>query len=326
MKTAFVTGATGLLGRHLVRNLVEQGWSVRALHRSPGDAAALREIGAQPVAGDLNDLASLRDGMAGAAVVVFHAAALFTMWAALADFERVNIEGTSNMLAAAQAEGVECFVYISAAGVVMGEGKPMRDVTEDAPLAYPSWAPYLSTKARAQELVLEANKISGIRTAVIMPPMIWGRGMHMLDNIVKNVAEGRFRWPAGGEQMMSTAHVDNVCACAILAAEKSPGGRAYFVSDGKNQSMRAVLSDLLSTRGVVVKAANAPLDMAWRMAMVMEFIWRTFRRSGEPPLTRQMLRLVGYDFTVSNQRARDELGYQPVTNWAEGLAEMRASG
>ena len=80
--------------------------------------------------------------------------------------------------------------------------------------------------------------------------------------------------------MMSTAHVDNVCACAILAAEKSPGGRAYFVSDGKNQSMRAVLSDLLSTRGVVVKAANAPLDMAWRIATVMEFIWRTFRRSG----------------------------------------------
>lgn len=322
MKTAFVTGATGLLGRQLARKLVEQGWIVRALHRSPRDATLLQEIGAQPVAGDLNDLASLGDGMAGADAV-FHAAALFTMWAPPADFERVNVEGTANMLAAAQAEGVECFVYISAAGVVMGDGKPMRDVSEDAPLAYPYWAPYLATKARAQRLVLEANKNPGFRTAVIMPPMIWGRDMHMLDAIVKNVAQGRFRWPGGGEQMMSTAHVDNVCACAMLAAEKSPGGRAYFVSDGKNQSMRAVLSDLLATRGVAVNAASAPLGMAWRIATVMEWLWRTFRRPGEPPLTRQMLRLVGYDFTISSRRASDELGYQPVISWTDGLAEMR---
>ncbi|BBD99849.1 hypothetical protein SAMIE_1033500 [Sphingobium amiense] len=323
MKTAFVTGATGLLGRHLVRNLIDRGWTVRALHRSAGDAEALRQIGAEPVRGDLDDPATLRQGMAGVDAV-FHAAALFTMWAAPADFERVNIAGTANMLAAAQAEGVARFVYISAAGVVMGDGKPMRDVTEDAPLAYPSWAPYLSTKARAQQLVLDANGTAGVRTAVIMPPMIWGRGMHMLDNIVANVAEGRFRWPAGGEQMMSTAHVDNVCACAILAAEKSPGGRAYFVSDGRDQSMRAVLTGLLATRGVTIDAASAPIGMAWRMATVMEFVWRTFRRAGEPPLTRQMLRLVGYDFTVSNRRASEELGYHPVTNWADGLADMRA--
>ena len=323
MKTAFVTGATGLLGHHLVQQLVDCGWTVRALHRSPRDAPALRKIGAQPVPGDLSDLASLRQGMEGADAV-FHAAALFTMWASPADFERVNVGGTANMLAAAQAECVKSFVYISAAGVVMGKGKPMRDVTEDAPLAYPSWAPYLSTKARAQELVLKANG-DGFRTAVIMPPMIWGRGMHMLDNIVKNVAEGRFRWPAGGEQMMSTAHVDNVCACAILAAEKSAGGRAYFVSDGTDQSMRSVLTDLLATRGVAVKAASAPLGVAWRMATVMELLWRTFRLAGEPPLTRQMLRLVGHDFTISHQRASDELGYRPVTNWTEGLAGMRAA-
>ncbi|PJG47352.1 hypothetical protein CAF53_03190 [Sphingobium sp. LB126] len=324
MKTAFVTGATGLLGHHLVEKLVERGWTVRALHRSPGDAAKLRAIGAQPVAGTLDDQASLRRGMAGADAV-FHAAALFTMWAPLADFERVNIQGTSNMLAAARAEGVEAFVYVSAAGVVMGDGKPMFDVTEDAPLSYPSWAPYLATKARAQELVLKANDAGDVRTTVILPPMIWGRGMHMLDNIVANVREGRFRWPAGGQQMMSTAHVDNVCACAILAAEKSPGGRAYFVSDGQHQSMRAVLTDLLATRGVAVKASNAPLGMAWFMATIMEFMWRTFKRPGEPPLTRQMLRLVGYDFTVSDQRARDELGYQPVTNWSAGIAGMRAT-
>lgn len=280
-------------------------------------------FGAEPCAGDLGDPAALRKGMAGADAV-FHAAALFTMWAPRADFEQANVEGTRNMLAAAQAERVARFVYISAAGVVMGDGKPMTDVSEDTPLAYPSWAPYLATKAQAQDLVLNADGVGGLRTAVILPPLIWGAGMPMLEHIVEDVTAGRFAWPAGGKQLMSTAHVDNVCAGAILAAEKSPGGRAYFVTDGKNQSMRSVMTALVGTKGVEIKARSVPLGVAWFMASLMEFVWRTFRRSGEPPLTRQMLRLVGYDFTVSDSRARDELGYAPVTSWAQGIAAMRA--
>ncbi|MEJ5143645.1 NAD-dependent epimerase/dehydratase family protein [Gluconobacter albidus] len=324
MSTAFVTGATGLLGRRLVEQLVQQGWNVRVLHRNPSDAVKLRAIGAEPIGGELEDQAALRKGMAGADTV-FHAAALFTMWAPAVEFERANVEGTRNMLAAAQAEHVTCFVYISAAGVVMGDGKPMKEITEDTPLAYPSWAPYLASKARAQKLVLSANKPGELRTAIILPPLIWGTGMPMLDNLIKQVTSGSFAWPAGGNQIMSTAHVDNVCACAILAAEKSPGGRSYFVTDGQSQSMRAVMTALVGTKGVEIKARNAPLRIAWYMAWMMEFVWRTFGRSGEPPLTRQMLRMVGYDFTVSDRRAREELGYAPVTSWVEGLAVMHVA-
>src|SRR6195952_4803914 len=249
MATAFVTGATGLLGGHLVERLVREGWTVRALHRTPGDATKLRAIGAEPFAGNLGNLTALRKGMEGVDAV-FHAAALFTMWAPTDDFEKANVEGTRNMLAAAQAECVTRFVYISAAGVVMGDGKPMTDITEDTPLAYPVWAPYLASKARAQKLVLDADKAGGLRTAVILPPLIWGAGMPMLGHMVEDVKAGRFAWPAGGKQLMSTAHVDNVCACAILAAEKSAGGRAFFVTDGSNQPMRSVITELVRTKGV----------------------------------------------------------------------------
>ncbi len=326
MTTAFVTGGTGFLGRRLIEVLVARGWTVRALHRSPADAARLRNLGAEPAQGDLTDAQSLRRGLAGAEVV-FHAAALFTFWAPAADFERANVEGARHLLAAAQDEHVGRFVQIGASGAVMGAPRPMTDVTEDAPLAFPSWAPYLASKARAQALTLAADGVGGMRTAVVLPPMIWGAGMPMLEGLVADVRAGRFAWPGGGASRISTAHVDNVCEAAILAAGRAPQdrawGRAYFVTDGQTRTLREVLSAFLTARGVEPRAASAPIPVAWAMATLLEPLWRTFRLKGQPPLTRQMLRMVGYDFTISDQRAREDLGYRPVVSWAEGLAAMR---
>jgi nucleoside-diphosphate-sugar epimerase len=288
MRKAFVTGGTGFLGRRLVEQLVEQGWNVRALHRSPKDAERLRALGAEPIEGDLDTEPALRRGMAGADVV-FHSAALFVMWAPYADFEHANVDGTRNLLAAAKAEQIKRFVQIGASGVVMGDPKPMNAVTEDAPLAYPSWAPYLSTKARAQELVLRANEPDGMRTTVVLPSLIWGPHMPMLKGVVDAFKAGMFAWPGGGQQVMSTSYVDNVCRCAILAAEHAPGGRAYFVTDGEDQTLREIIGQLVATEGVDPKARAVSAGLAWFLGTVMEWVWRTFKLRGAPPMTRQQV-------------------------------------
>jgi nucleoside-diphosphate-sugar epimerase len=322
MRKAFVTGGTGFLGRRLVEQLVEQGWSVRALHRSPKDAERLRALGAEPIEGDLDTEPALRRGMAGADVV-FHSAALFVMWAPYADFEHANVDGTRNLLAAAKAEQIKRFVQIGASGVVMGDPKPMNAVTEDAPLAYPSWAPYLSTKARAQELVLRANEPDGMRTTVVLPSLIWGPQMPMLKGVIDAFKAGLFAWPGGGQQVMSTSYVDNVCRCAILAAEHAPGGRSYFVTDGEDQTLREIIGQLVATEGVDPKARAVPAGLAWFLATVMEWVWRTFKLRGAPPMTRQQVRMTGYTFTLSDQRARTELGYAPVVSFQGGIDAMR---
>lgn len=322
-RTAFVTGGTGFLGGRLVARLVADGWIVRALHRAPADAARLRALGAEPVQGDLGDEASLRRGLAGAEVV-FHAAALFTFWAPAAEFERANVEGTRNLLAAARAQQVRRFVQIGAAGVVMGRPRPMLDVTEDQPLAAPAWAPYLASKARSQALTLAADGVGGMRTSVVAPPMIWGAGMPMLAGLIADVRAGRFAWPGGGRARISTAHVDNVCEAAVLAAARAPGGKAYFVTDGETRTLREALSQFLAARGVTDRAPTAPMSLAWPAATLMEAAWRALPLGGQPPLTRQMLRMVGFDFTLCDARARDDLGYRPIVGWREGIEAMTA--
>jgi nucleoside-diphosphate-sugar epimerase len=95
------------------------------------------------------------------------------------------------------------------------------------------------------------------------------------------------------------------------------------VTDGEDKTLREVMSDLVWTRGVKARGPNVPIGVAWFLAGLMETWWRVFRLRGAPPLTRQMLRMVGADFTLDDSRARTELGYRPRIGWAQGIAAMR---
>lgn len=324
-RTVLVTGGSGFVGGRLIRLMQANGWNVRALARSPEAERRVAEQGAQPVRGDLDDASALALATQGCAAVI-HVAALFKLWGKPEEFERSNVDGTRNLLRAASSAGtVRRFIQVGAAAVVMGDMEPMLRVKEHLPLQERSWAPYSASKARAEALVLGANTPGKFETMVVRPPMIWGRGMPTLDHMVENVRAGQFRWVGDGSQAMSTAHVDNVCHAALLALERGVAGEAYFVSDGEDSTLREVISALLRTRGVEPPKDTVPLPIAWNMARAMEWIWRAFRRPGEPPITRQMLRLIGQPFTTDISKAQRALGYHPVVSWEQGIAEMRAS-
>lgn len=322
--TCLVTGGSGFVGGRLIQILPSHGWQVRALARSESALRAVRALGAEPVRGSLEDVSSLVAAAQGCSAVI-HVAAHFKLWGDPAEFERSNVQGTNNLLQAAASASVKRFVQLGAAAVVMGDREPMLRVNEALPRQERAWAPYSASKARSEALVLGANRPGVFETVVVRPPMIWGRGMPTLDHMVETVKAGRFRWVGSGSQAMSTAHVDNVCHALELAVENGRGGEAYFVSDGTDSTLKEVISSLLRTRGIEPPGASAPLPVAWVMASVMEWIWRTFSRPGEPPMTRQMLRLIGAPFTLDISKAQRDLGYRPVVSREQGLSAMQAT-
>lgn len=323
-KTALVTGGSGFVGSRLIQMLLTNGWSVRAMGRSPESCRKIAQLGARVVEADLADGDALELAVQGCSAV-FHAAAFFKLWGPEQQFINANIEGTARLLAACQMSGtVTRFVQIGAAAVVMGDARPIVGADESLPLRFPSWAPYSSSKGRSEELVLAANGKNGMLTSVIRPPLIWGYGMPMLEEMKKTVAAGQFRWPGDGSQPMSTCHVDNVCHAAMLAANSNRGGVAYFVSDGEDGTLRQVVSDLLATQNTPAPHGTVPFSVAWFMARMLEMLWRGLTLKGEPPLTRQMLRMIGLPFTLDIGRARRELNYRPIITWREGIEAMRA--
>jgi nucleoside-diphosphate-sugar epimerase len=313
MTSAFVTGGSGFVGGALIERLRGEGWDVRALARSERAAERVRELGAEPVMGDLDDL-HVED-----CEVAFHAAAKVEDFGDPADFERVNVQGTRNVVAACRAGGVRRLVHVGTEAALMA-GQPLVNVDESAPLRPDSPALYSSSKAKAEQLVRDSD---GIETVVVRPRFVWGRGdTTLLPQMVEMVRAGRFRWVGGGHQLTATTHIDNTVEGLWLAATKAPAGGVYFVTDGEPAVFRDFITEWVGTQGVSIPDKSVPPAVARAAAASAERIWRLLKRPGSPPLTRFAVWVSSQECTIDISRAERELGYVPVKTREEGLREL----
>ena len=323
MADAFVTGGSGFIGGRLVERLVGEGHKVRALARSDAAAAKVEGLGAAAVRGDLGDRASLAAGASGAEVA-FHLAAHLGEWGPWEDFERGNVDGTSNALAACAEAGVKRFVHCGTEAALMA-GEPLVQVDETAPLRPDSRAPYPATKAKAEQAVHAANR-EGFETVAVRPRFVWGRGdTTLLPEMVETVEKGQFAWVGGGRNVTDTAHVDNVVEGLVLAAAKGRPGEAYFITDDEPVAFREFVTAMLRTQGVEPPSRSLPAWTAAPLARVAEAAWKFLPLPGEPPMTTFRSWLLTQECTIDISKAREELGYAPIVSHEQGLAAMRES-
>ena len=320
MPSAFVTGGSGFIGGALIERLRREGWEVRALARSDAAEASVRGRGAAPVRGDLGDTAALEGGTVGCDVC-FHAAAKVEDWGDPAEFERLNVGGTANVIAASRAAGVRQLVHVGTEAALTA-GQALVRVDETAPLRPDSPFLYSSSKAKAEQLVRDANG-DGLETVVVRPRFVWGSGdTTLLPAIAELVRSGRFRWVGGGRHLTDTTHVDNTVEGLWLGATRAPAGGVYFVTDGEPVVFRDFLEAMLATKNVDVPDKSVPPGVATVAAAAAEGAWRLLRRPGPPPLTRFAVWVSSKECTLDISRARTELGYEPVRTREDGLAEL----
>lgn len=322
-KNAFVTGGSGFVGGALIRRLVTDGWSVRALARSDSAAAKVTAAGATVIMGGLDDLPNRAEQLSGTDVA-FHSAAYTAEWGRPEVYEKINVGGTKAALEACRRAGVARFVHVGTEAALMA-GQPLVNVNEEAPLRPDSKVPYCATKARAEQAVMDADGTGGLQTVVVRPRLIWGPGdTTILPPLLAAIKRGRFRWVGGGRHLTATTHVDNAVEGLVRAAGAEASGRVWFVTDGEPIAFREFITALVATVGVAIADKSIPTPAAKALAAAAEATWRSLHLRGTPPLTRLAVWLSALEVTIDISRARRELQYLPVITRAAGLAQLAA--
>lgn len=304
MKVA-VTGGSGVVGRPLLRKLVEEGHQVAALARSSGSASVIEGLGAVPVDGDVLDRDSLRR-LVGGAEWVFHIAGVNEMCSRRPELmDRVNIVGTANALTASQAAGVGRLIHTSSA-VTIGE-TPGTVGREDSPHRGSYLSRYEQSKHEAERLVLE--EAGDMEVVCVNPSSVQGPGRATgTGRLVLDVLTGRL--PVLVETNVSIVDIDDCASGHLLAAAKGRPGHRYLLS-GASFGMAEILDLLTRVAGRETSPRFIPGWAAWAGAGLIELGAKLVRR--KPRVCREMVRVLRAGHVYDGSRATRELGLDYTT-------------
>jgi 2-alkyl-3-oxoalkanoate reductase len=321
---ALVTGATGFLGSHLVERLREMGHEVRAVARHPAKARFLEACGADIVQGDVTMPASLAAGLQGVDIV-FHAAALVSNWAPWSAYLETTVQGTENLLAAAERAGVARFVHVSTTRVYDDRHcRRFVTVTEDAPHGERGFRP-MGSYARAKVLAEAAvwRYRSRLPVSVVRPAWIYGpRDELIVPSLLRFLRDPSSRWPGRVDPSADVVYVTDVADCAITAAlHLAAVGQAYNVSPCRRISAREFLGAFCGALELAMPERSAPRSIAILFARMSEW-WASLRQSPTAPaVTRAGVAILTEDVRYDPAKAEREIGWRSQVELADGVAQ-----
>lgn len=317
---ALVTGGSGFLGRYIVEQLLERGDSVRVFAR--GDYPELKQIGAELIRGDLQDAEAIKNACAGVDLV-FHVAAKPGIWGTWESFYGPNVVGTQNVIAACQTYNVAKLIFTSSPSVIFNN-QPQSGCDETIP--YPEHYEnfYSHTKAIAEQMVINANG-DELLTVSLRPHLIWGsRDPHLLPRLIDRARSGKLVQVGDGINKVDITYVEDAARAHLLAANAlQPGspvaGSIYFISQDAPVNLWGWINNLLHQLNIPPVKHRISVSVARTIGGVMEFVYRTFRLSGEPKMTRFLASELAMDHYYDISRAKRDFGYQPQFSMDEAL-------
>jgi dihydroflavonol-4-reductase len=305
VKPTLVTGATGFVGWHVARKLLERGERVRALVR---DRARLRELdGVDAVQGDLRDPESLARAVEGCGVV-YHVAADYRLWARdPQEMYRSNVDGTRHLLDACRRSGIERVVYTSTVGCI---GIPKDGIgDEGTPVAIEDMqGPYKRSKFLAEQVALEFAA-GGLPVVIVNPTAPVG------DHDFKPTPTGKIlvdfvcgRMPAFLDTGLNVVDVRDVAAGHLAACERGKVGERYILG-AENLTLEKIFGVLGKAVGRPAPKIRIPYAVAYAAGMVST-AWAGV--TGKEPLAPlDGVKMARKKMWVRTDRAGRELGFRP---------------
>lgn len=318
-RQAFLTGATGFIGRRLAPLLAEQGYRLSCLVRPTSDTRALQSLGAQLIEGDVADAAGLDRGLGGADVA-YHLAGIYDIGPVDASaMNHANVEGTRAFLAAMARAGTPRGVYVSTTLALGPVARGLGDETSASDGRYRSI--YERTKVEAHHLALEAQR-EGAPVIVVCPAFVYGPGdKGPAGRFIADLLHGRVPGLLAEPAWFSFVHVDDVARGIALAGEFGSPGEAYVLS-GESCDMNTFAGRVCALAGKRPPRLRFPNGLARFTGQLLDPISRV--TGLRLVITREGVDTTGrLRWLHSAEKARRALGWEP-RSLEEGLAGVVA--
>ncbi|MFZ9987497.1 MAG: NAD-dependent epimerase/dehydratase family protein [Candidatus Nanopelagicales bacterium] len=322
-----VTGASGVVGGAAARALLDRGNDVVAVQR--GDVPAeLRAAGARGFRADISGPSEALDEAFAGCTAVVHAAAKVDITGPWEDFERVNVVGTHQVLAAAQRAGVRRFVLVSSPSVAHA-GYALVGAQCEPAVPERAHGHYSRSKAMAEAAVLSGVDPQ-MAVTVIRPHLVWGPGDTQLTaRIIERARSGRLVLIGSGASLIDTTYIDNAGTAIAAAVDRAENpqvrGRAFVISNGEPRTVSEMLTRIAQAAGVPGPTRSVPFAAARLGGLVLERLWERTGREGEPPVTSFLAEQLATAHWFDQRGTRAALAWSPQVSLDEGFAHLAAT-
>jgi dihydroflavonol-4-reductase len=305
---SLVTGATGFVGAAVARALLAEGHKVRVLVRPSSDPRNLAGIDVEITEGSLEDAASLANAVAGCRYL-FHVAADYRLWVPdpPAMF-RTNVDGTRALMLAALAAGVERIVYTSSVATLGLVSGGIADEATPSSIG-DMIGSYKQSKFAAEAAVKELIAGRGLPAVIVNPSTPIGPGdvkPTPTGRLIVEAAKGKM--PGYVDTGLNIAHVDDVAAGHLLAAEHGAVGERYILG-GENLTLAEILAEVAVAVGRRPPMLKIPYAAILPIAVGAELVARLTGR--EPFVTLDGVRMSRKKMYFGSAKAMRDLDYAP---------------
>src|SRR5947209_4517580 len=311
-----ITGATGLLGGHLIKELQQRGEDIRALVLPVENADKLEKQGVEVVRGDITDAGTLGPAVQDVELI-FHLAGMMGVWRPLSDYRLVNVTGSENLYKAAQKAGVHRYVHTSSHTVYgLGYG---RFLTENDPLR-PDPDPYSITKAEGDRLIRRLMLNSDMETVILRPGTFFGPGDKLhFGRMAQKTKNGSGLIVGRGNNHLPFCYVTDIVQGFLLAGyHEKAHGNVYNITNDRPLTQQEFFDAIADAVGAKRPKRHLPYLPVYYGAIAAEKVVAPVTRT-KPLVTQLGAMMFGSDNKHSVEKARRELGFEPKVDLREGI-------